>query len=328
MAERSETPWRSIVPWIISAGLLAYVFGWATDWERLREATERADLPVFLLCASLDRLAFFVAWAWLAAAALRRFVADVPTSSVIAIRGGSELARVVSNPLSDAAFFLGIAQLSGGRLDAVVACALVPVVAHLFVLLVQMTVALPFLSGGVADNPSVVTATVVMWTVVCVCAGAVWLSQRGHLRIKGVDAVRSWFERFPPREIMRFLWGFAALALFDIQIQWFASRAFGVPIEWTALAARIPLVYLAFAVPTLGNFGTRELTWAALFSDFGERDALIAYAFAVNAIFLLLNLVLGLIFLRNALQLIGDVRRAHRDGRAVPRPFLKDPVDP
>ena len=38
--------------------------------------------------------------------------------------------------------------------------------------------------------------------------------------------------------------------------------------------------------------------------------------------------LLGLIFIRHALRLIGDVRRARRQGQAVPRPFLNDPNDP
>jgi hypothetical protein len=113
-----------------------------------------------------------------------------------------------------------------------------------------------------------------------------------------------------------------------VHIQWLASRAFGVSIEWTAIAARLPLVYLTFLIPTLGNFGTRELTWAALFDEFGDRDALIAYAFSINAIFLVLNVLLGVIFLSRALQLIGAVRQAQREGGQIPRPLLGDPTDP
>jgi hypothetical protein len=128
--------------------------------------------------------------------------------------------------------------------------------------------------------------------------------------------------------IAPFLLGFAALSLFDVHIQWLASRAFGVPLEWSAMAARIPLVYLSFLIPTLGNFGTRELTWAALFGDFGDRDALIAYAFAINAIFLVINVLLGVIFLSRALQLIAAVRQARREGDAIPAPLLRDPTDP
>src|SRR5262249_51778141 len=135
--------WRSVLPWVISAALLFYVFGYATNWARLIAALEDADVPRFLLFAAADRLAFFTAWAWLSASALRRFVANVPIASVLAIRGGSELARAVSNPLADAAYALGLMQLCGGRLDAVIASALIPGICHYFVMLVQMTIALP-----------------------------------------------------------------------------------------------------------------------------------------------------------------------------------------
>jgi hypothetical protein len=319
--------WRSIVPWIISGCLLAYVFGWATDWERLSEATQNANLPLFLAFVTADRLAFFVVWTWLWAAALRRIVAHVPARSVFAVRGGSELARAVSNPLSDAAFFAGLVQLAGGRIEAVAASALVPVVGHFVVMLMQMTVATPFLKGGIAGNPGVASSVGVLWVLVGVGALGVWLFRTGRISFRGAARVAGWMDRFPPREIAIYLWGFAALAVFDVHIQWLASSAFGVPIDWTALAARLPLVYLSFSIPTLGNFGTRELAWAHLFSDFGPRDALIAYAFAVNAIFFALNVVIGVVFLPRALELIAAVRRARREGERVPRPLLHDPTD-
>jgi hypothetical protein len=319
--------WRSIVPWIISGCLLAYVFGWATDWERLSQATQNANLPLFMAFVTADRLAFFIIWTWLWAAALRRIVAHVPVRSVFAVRGGSELARAVSNPLSDATFFVGLVQLAGGRIEAVVASALVPVVGHFVVMLMQMTVATPFLKGGIAGNPGVAGTVGVLWVLVAMGALGVWLFRTGRISFRGAARVAGWMDRFPPREIAIYLWGFAALAVFDVHIQWLASSAFGVPIDWMALAARIPIVYLSFSIPTLGNFGTRELAWAHLFSDFGPRDALIAYAFAVNAIFFVLNVVIGVVFLPRALELIAAVRRARREGEEVPRPLLHDPTD-
>ena len=318
---------RGALPWLISAGLLIYVFGWATDWQRLREATERADLPLFLACAFLDRFAFFAIWTWLSAAALRRFVVHVPVRSVFAIRGGSELARTVSNHVADAAYFLGVVRLAGGRIDAVVASALVPVVTHVFVMLVQMTLALPLLPGGVGAHRSVAGVALLLWTIVICGALGVWLSRTGRVSFPGIDRVVAWLDRFPPRELRIFLWGFAALAVFDVGIQWQASRAFGVAIPWTALAANIPIVYLSFLIPTLGNFGTRELAWAALFADHGPRDALIAYALAINAVFLVLNGLIGVIFLPRALELIRAVRRARREGEPLPRPLVHDPTD-
>jgi hypothetical protein len=328
MSQTRRSRWRGIVPWIISAGLLVYVFGWATDWERLRAATEHANLPLFLVFAIADRMAFFIIWTWLSATALRRFVVHVQVRSVFAIRGGSELARAVSNHLSDAAYFLGIVQLAGGRIDAVLASAVVPVVIHFFVMLVQMTIALPFLEGGAAGNPSVVGVAAVLWVIIGGGGVAVWLSRSGRISFPGIERVVAWLDRFPLRELAPFLWGFTALAVFDVQIQWLASRAFGLEIDWAALAARIPIVYLSFIVPTLGNFGTRELAWAASFADYGPRDTLIAYALSINATFLVLNALIGVIFLRRALELIAAVRRARREGDPVPRPILQDPTNP
>lgn len=322
--------WRSLLPWAISAALLFYVFGYATNWEHLKQALEGADVPRFLFFATADRLAFFTAWAWLSATALRRFVAHVPIASVIAIRGGSELARAVSNPLADAAYAIGLMQLCGGRLDAVIASALIPGLCHFFVMLVQMTIALPLQRANAESGvmASIAITVGILWTLLAVGVASVIAVRAGRLRSRRLAVVAAWLERFPPQRLAPFLIGFAALAIFDVQIQWLASRAFGVALDWSALAARLPLVYLAFVIPTLGNFGTRELTWAALFGEFAERDALIAYAFSVNAIFLVINVLLGVVFLSRALQLIGAVRRARREGESIPGPLLRDPTDP
>jgi Na+/glutamate symporter len=110
-------------------------------------------------------------------------------------------------------------------------------------------------------------------------------------------------------------------------IQGLASQAFGVHIDWTALAARIPLLYLALVIPSLGNFGTRELAWAGLFSEYGSRDSLIAYAFAVNTVFLILNVLIGVIFLKRAFELVSEVRRVRKTGEGAPARLLRDPTD-
>jgi hypothetical protein len=316
--------WRHVLPWLVSAALLAYVFGWATDWPRLARALEGANVPLFVLCTTADRLAFFGIWSWLWALALQRYVAPVPFGSVVALRGGSELLRTVSNPLSDAAFFVGLVRLCGDRFEAVLATAFVPAVTHFVLMALQMTVMLPFLDGGAAANRDVAIGAAVAWAILAAGALGVGLSARGLLRWRGSAPVRLWLARFPLGSLGPFWFGFTALAVFDVAIQWLGARAFGAPIGWVELAARLPLVYFSFLVPTLGNFGTRELAWAALFGEFASRDALIAYAFAVNALFLVLNLLLGIAFLPKALELAAALRSARREGRSLARP----PHDP
>jgi hypothetical protein len=247
---------------------------------------------------------------------------------VVAIRGGSELLRAISNPLSDAAFFLGLGRLTGGRLEAVLAAALVPGICHFLILVLQVTVALPFLDGGFDANRDVFATAGITWTIVLIVAIGVRASASHPTRIPGAQRVRDWLERFPLREIRPFFLGFACLTIFDIVIQGLASQAFGVHIDWMALTARIPLLYLALIIPSLGNFGTRELAWKNLFSEYGTHDQLIAYAFAVNTVFLILNVLIGVIFLKRAIELISEVRRARKTGEPTPPArLLRDPAD-
>jgi hypothetical protein len=311
---------------VISLALLVYVFGWATDWQSLKAAMRNANVPLFLLFTTLDRLVYFAVWTVITAAAMRRFVERVPVSSVFAIRGGAELFRTVSNPLADGLTLVGLGQLARGRVDVVLAAAFVPVVCHTFVMLVQVTLALMLLEGGIAGNRDVAVTAGVMWLVMISGYVAVQLSRSG--RIAKLDRLDDFMDRFPFRAIAPFLVAFAATTAFDVMIQGLATRAFGTPIDWTALMARIPMLYLALIVPSLGNFGTRELAWAGLFEDFAARDALIAFAFATNAIFLVLNLLLGFVFLPRALTLVREMRRQRAAGEAIREPLLHDPVDP
>ena len=203
--------------------------------------------------------------------------------------------------------------------------AVLPALCHFFVMLAMMTTSLWLLPGGPAGNRGVWITAGVMWTLVIVAAGAVRLS-RSH-KIRWIEGVRDWFDQFSLREIRPFVLGFVGLTIFDVLVQGFASRAFGIAIPWVALMARIPMLYMALSVPTLGNFGTREVAWAALFEAYGEHDRLVAYALATNSVFLLINLMLGLAFLPRALQLLAAVRRARREGAVVPEPLLHDPTD-
>lgn len=308
---------------MVSAAALVWVFG-RTEWQALVLATQGANVSLFLAVVVADKAVFFLVWALLQAEAIRRFVVPVSRREVLAVRGGSELFRAVNNPLADAAFLLGVGRLSGGKLEAVVAAGVIPFATHLLVLLSQASLALPFLAGGPAANRDVFATVIGGWALVALGALAV----RGPLRRHRIGArAARWLDGVSVRRLLPFFGWFAALAAFDVVIQGLASRAFGIPIPWSSLVARIPLLYLALSIPSVGNFGVREFTWAALFQDHGDQDALFAYAFATNSVFLLLNVVLGAVFFRRAFELATEVRRSARS-RELPEPLLHDAIDP
>jgi hypothetical protein len=323
----ARTPlWRKLLPWAISAAALAYVFGFSTDWDALVEATEGANLLLYVGYTVADKMIFFLWWGFLQAAVLRRFVTPVSTRKLIAVRGGAELLRTVNNPVADAGFLYGILQLTQGRIAAVVAVATIPLATHFFILLLQATVSLAFLEGGPGGNRDILIAVSIAWTLLA-CA---LVAMRTGLWERKIASTRigEWTKNISFRSMLPFIGWFALLAAFDVIIQGLASRAFGIVIDWWALAGRIPLLYIALSLPSFGNYGTREITWSFCFSEFADPHTLVAYAFATNTLFLMLHVVIGVIFLPRALALIREIRRARQEGVEVPRPLIHDAVDP
>ncbi len=304
---------------------LGYVFGFAIDWESIPKATQGANLPLFIVITLVDKLAFFLAWAFIQAKAIRDFVEPVSIRALLSVKGAAELLRTGSNLLSDGAFLFGVAQLVSNRVATLFAVIIIPFSAHFFVLLCQATIALPFLHGGPAANLDVAIATAIGWSTVASAAVAIRLGYwKRFLRRIGLH---DWADRRNFRRLLPIIGWFAVFAAFDVAIQGAASRAFGTEIPWIDLIARIPILYVAISLPSFGNFGTREIAWSTLFSGYGTRETLIAFALWTNAIFAFMHALVGSLFISRAVTLWRQLREARAQGTAVPSPILRDAID-
>jgi hypothetical protein len=317
---------QRILPWTVSIAALLYVFGYATNWQALLAATQRANLPAFLAVVVADKLCFFVFWSLLQGEAVRRFVGHVTYAEVISVRGGSELLRAANGGLADAAVVLGLMQITQAPMVSVLAASTLPYLGHISVLLLQATLAIPLLAGGIAANRDVLTVVAIGWTLALAIAGVGRLAPAMPVVARSV--LGRWLGHLRLRTLLPYFGWFLILAVLDIGFQWLGTRTFGIPIPWEVLAARIPILYVAISVPSLGGFGPRELTWAYLFAEYGSREQLIAYAFATNAIFLVMHVVIGVVFLPRAIGLMTRLRRARESGEPVPERLLHDPIDP
>ena len=318
---------RHVLPLVISGTALVYVFGFAIDWESIPEATDQADMPLFIAITVLDKVVFFLVWCLVQASMVRRFLAPVPRRQIIAVKGGAELARALNNSVSDAAFFLGIWQLCRRvPLQAVVAVTTLPFAAHFLVLLFQASMALAFVPRDLVQFSTMAGAVVFGWTLV---VGFIIARQLGAVdRLYDVLRLDALKDRVELRDLIPYIGVFAAFALADIAIQGMATRAFGNPIDWISLTGGIPVLYLAMLLPSFGNFGTREIVWANVFHGYGTEPSLYAFALWTNAIFLVMHVLIGALFLNRALALLADLRRSDLDVESVRHPILRDALDP
>lgn len=317
--------YRHVLPLLISGAALIYVFGYAIDWEAIPEATERANMPLFVGITILDKIIFFLVFCLVQASMVRRFLAPVPRRQIIAVKGGAELARALNNSISDAAFFLGIWQLCNAPLQAVVAVTTLPFVAHFLVLLFQGSVALAFVDPNLVQFSAVAGAVAFGWALVAAFVIARSLGATDRLyKFMRLD----WLEgRVTLRDLLPYLWIFGAFACADILIQGMATRAFGNPIDWISMTSGIPVLYLAMLLPSFANFGTREIVWANVFYGYGDEASLYAFALWTNVIFLIMHVLIGIIFLKRAVALLMDLRRSRSSSDRARKPALRDALD-
>lgn len=317
---------RHVLPLVISGAALVYVFGYAIDWQAIPEATDRANLPLFIGITIADKIVFFLVWTLVQASMIRRFLAPVPRRQIIAVKGGAELVRALNNSVSDATFFLGVWQLCRAPLQSVVAVTTLPFVAHFFVLLLQGTVAMLFVDREQVQFGVIVGVVAFGWMLVAafVISRSLGVVDRlwSLLRLDFLDG------RVNLRDLLPYFWIFAGFAAADVFIQGMASRAFGNEIDWTALFAGIPTLYFWMMVPSFGNFGTRELLWANMFHGYADEASLYAYALWTNLVFLVMHVLIGVLFLKRAMGLLSDLRKTRSHVESVQSPILRDALDP
>ena len=314
---------RHVLPLCVSGAALIYVFGYAIDWESIPEATERANMPLFVAITVLDKVVFFLVWGLAQASLVRRYLAPVPTRQIIAVKGGAELVRTLNNSVSDAAFFLGVWRLCQAPLQSVIAVSTLPFVAHFFVVLVQGTVALALAPMTRVQLGAVAGVVAFGWLVVAafVVARRLGAVDRLYAALR-LDFLEG---RVRLAELSPYVLVFAGFAAVDVLIQGLASRAFGNHIDWIALSAGIPVVYFTMMLPSFGNFGPREIVWAELFHGYADEASLYAFALWTNVIFLVMHALIGVLFLNRAVALLQDLRATRGDPeaqKAVPRASL------
>ena len=101
-----------------------------------------------------------------------------------------------------------------------------------------------------------------------------------------------------------------------ILVHYLAVQQFGLQIPFLALLAFLPVVFLAASLPiTVAHLGTSQAAWLFFFSAYGAEARLLAYSLTAHFTFMVLNSLIGLCFLRSALQ-------------APPKPQQEQPLQP
>jgi hypothetical protein len=87
-----------------------------------------------------------------------------------------------------------------------------------------------------------------------------------------------------------------------VTVYWLALPLFGISLPFTALLTYLPLIFFFSAMPAAAKLGPAQAAWVYFFGDRASADDLVAYSLAAHMTFLVMNALLGLVFLRPAMR--------------------------
>jgi hypothetical protein len=91
--------------------------------------------------------------------------------------------------------------------------------------------------------------------------------------------------------------------LLAVVVHYLALQQFGVHVPLVRLLAFLPIVFLVASLPiTVAHLGTSQAAWLYFFAPYGPESQLLAYSLVAHLTFMLLNGLIGLCFLRQALR--------------------------
>jgi hypothetical protein len=87
-----------------------------------------------------------------------------------------------------------------------------------------------------------------------------------------------------------------------VTVYWLALPLFGVALPFTVLLTYLPLVFFTAAIPAAAKLGPSQAAWVYFFGDRVDGATLVAFSLAAHLTFQVLNALIGLCFLRQAMR--------------------------
>jgi hypothetical protein len=305
---------RNLAPWLV-AGLAMFWVTHAVHWGDVWRACEHVPLGWFvgtslvmlLLNCAADTLAMYYTFGW--------FGCHVPYRELFIIRGATYLVAVVQYYVGQAAILGFLRQRKGVPLWRGAGWIL-------FVSAINMGVLVLIAAAGLARAPIDIrwlkmVPLAVAITVVCYCillkikppivmryqilAPIFEMGISGHIKSTIVRV---------PHVLVLILW------------HWLSLRWFGVHVPVITALVYLPAVFFFAALPVsvqgLGLSQWAAVTFFVAYSDTG-KPAVLAYSLAMTAVSLVIQVSMGVLFLRSA-QRLGMRETPQADDAASPAP--------
>jgi uncharacterized membrane protein YbhN (UPF0104 family) len=299
---------RTLLPWIVGLALLAWVF-WHVPLAGFAEALGTCQLGWLLPTATGTMFGIFLADAFALSRTFTWFTAPLPYREALALRGASYLMSVINYNLGQGMLVLFVNRAK--RIPVAVASGAV-----LLMVGINVVVLLLLSTWGVLATTDPRAATLRPWVLGCLGAFAVYLAVIA-LRPGFLTRIRLFSPAFSAGvvgHLKAVLVRLPHLGLVFL-IHWLIMRAYGIRPPLHSFLTLLPVVSLVSALPiSPQGLGTTQVAAVYFFAPYApgghatQEATVLAYSLTASVIAILFMLVMGLVFLRRGLSLLGGAQ--------------------
>jgi hypothetical protein len=306
------------LPWILTAAILEY-FRRRWNVGAIVDTLAGARWGLYVALMLPYSVAYFLLDSLAVTTAVRRFHTPVRYRDVLPVRAVTYVLALVNSNVGQGGLALWLHRREGVPLLAMAGT-------FLFLAFVEIYQLVVYSSLGVALVGSRVPGLGTVYVIAYVLLVA-WLVYFNGLRLAGI-----------PRPAPGLLATFGRARLADygvilaiksvslglaILTHWAALQLFGMHVPLGALLANLPLIFLGSALPlTVGKLHAAAL-WGYMLGGpggYAPEESLGAYSLAAHLTFLVLNALIGIVFLPRAGREIWDLSSAPKRPGAEPAP--------
>ncbi len=296
---------RRILPWLVAAGLLTWVF-WGVPLQDFVDALGRGQfswyLPVMICCMMCiflaDSLAISKTFTW--------FTTDIPYRTVLKIRGASYLMSVINYNLGQGAIVIFANRAKSVPYGRATGTVLLLMGISLVVLILLSAVGL-FVSDApraMAFRPYVIALLSAFGVYLMVVAIKPRFLSRWSVAQPMLDAgLRGHLAAIAVRA--------PHMALVFIA-HYITMRAFGIDIPLLVFLSTMPFVSLMSAIPiSPQGLGTTQYAAVYFFAAYApgtvaqQKAIVLAYSLTTSVLAILFMLATGFLFFRSGMKLLG-----------------------
>ncbi len=287
---------KRLAPWVVTLGIFAFLF-WRYPIAQVAETLSGARWGLYLALMAPYSVYYLLIDTFVVQRAVSWFNVHVPYRDVLPVRATTYILSLVNTSLGQG----GVAAYLNRR-HGIPFWQVTGTVVFIMLIEVYQLATASFIGATVSGQASALRS-VYLGMALYLAAHLWFFSKPRGERLASLPILGAFWKAKPHHYLLLLLFKLPNL-LGAVVVYWLALPLFGIEgISFVALLEYLPIIFFVAAMPiAAAHLGPAQLAWPAFFAggDEARGSALVAFSLAAHLMFMVMNALLGVVFLRRA----------------------------